>query len=329
MKISKEAKIGLIAVIVSVAFFWLFNFLNGKNLFTSGRVFYVKYSNVDGLLPTKPINVNGLRVGRVDQIEIKELPDSIYFVVTLVLERNLDFSKNTTAEIYEPGFLEGKMVKLNLDFNGPKAESGDTLRGVTGRGIINEVTEKLTPTKNRIDTVLTTFNRTLSNVNRLTDEDTNVVFKKTLNELQATISTLRLTAQSLNSLAKNANQLVSNSGGSINTLTSETQKTMSTATATLDKFGGVADKINAMNLEETLQNLEKATASLEATLSNVENGKGTLNKLVNDSQLYDNLNEASANLSALMQDFKENPDRYVQVSVFGKRAKRSKKEKEE
>lgn len=81
MKISKEIKIGLISVVSIVLFYWLFNFLNGKNFFTSGQIYYAVYENVDGLLPTKPVNVNGLKVGTVEDIKIVEGKEDIYFVV--------------------------------------------------------------------------------------------------------------------------------------------------------------------------------------------------------------------------------------------------------
>jgi phospholipid/cholesterol/gamma-HCH transport system substrate-binding protein len=48
----------------------------------------------------------------------------------------------------------------------------------------------------------------------------------------------------------------------------------------------------------------------------MKNGEGTLGKLVNDEKLYDNLDSVTANLNLLIKDLRENPGRYVKVSVF-------------
>jgi phospholipid/cholesterol/gamma-HCH transport system substrate-binding protein len=56
-------------------------------------------------------------------------------------------------------------------------------------------------------------------------------------------------------------------------------------------------------------------------MAQIENGNGTLGKLVKDEALYNNLNGASRELDLLLQDFRLNPKRYVNVSVFGKKQK--------
>ena len=56
-------------------------------------------------------------------------------------------------------------------------------------------------------------------------------------------------------------------------------------------------------------------------LGKIEKGEGSLGKLTQDEKLYDNLNAASRELDLLLQDFRLNPKRYVNVSVFGKKQK--------
>ena len=79
----------------------------------------------------------------------------------------------------------------------------------------------------------------------------------------------------------------------------------------------MTDKVAAINFETTVNNANKAIADLQGMISDLKNGKGTLGALLNDRQMYDNLNNASKNLDALMIDLKANPKRYVHFSVFG------------
>lgn len=329
MKISKELKIGVIAIISIIAFYWLFKFLQGENLFTKGKVVYATYNDVDGLLPTKPVNVNGLRVGRVDDIIIMEGNDSLYFVVKMIIEHELDFTVNTVAEIYEPGLMAGKMIKLNLSYDGRLAKSGDTLVSASKQSLMNMITDRLAPTQNRIDSVLISLNAVLDHFGTMTDEETNQSLKSVLRQLDATIFAIGQTANSLTATADNTNALVSNTNQNIESLTSDAQTLIGTTNSTIEKYGDVAEKINESNLDQTLNEMNEAIASLNQTLQRIESSDGTLNKIINDPELYDNLNRSSENLNILMQDLKERPDRYVQFSVFGKKHKESKKDQQE
>lgn len=325
MKISKELKIGVVAILSIVAFYWLFKFLQGENLFTSGKVVYATYHDVDGLLPTKPVNVNGLKVGRVEDIIIKEGNDSIYFIVKMVIEQDLDFTVNSVAEIYEPGLMAGKMIKLNLSYDGRLAKSGDTLVSANNQSLMTMLSNKLAPTQNRIDSVLVTLNSALDRFGSLADEETNQSLKSVLRQLDATIYAMGQTANSLKKTSDNTDVLISNANKSIEGLTQDTRVLVGTSNSTIKKYGEVADKINEANIEKTLNEINEATTALSSTLKRLESSEGTLNKIINDPQLYNNLNSTAENLNILMSDLKERPDRYVQFSVFGKKYKEPKK----
>lgn len=329
MKISKELKVGVVAILSIVAFYWLFKFLQGENLFTSGKVVYAIYNDVDGLLPTKPVNVNGLKVGRVDDIIIKEGKDSLYFVVKMVIEHDLDFTVNSVAEIYEPGIMAGKMIKLNLSYDGRLAKTGDTLVSASNQSLMTMLSNKLAPTQSKIDSVLVTLNSALDRFGSMADEETNQSLKSVLRQLDATLYATGQTANSLRATSDNTNKLVTATSQNIDALTADTRKLFGTTNTTMDKYGDVADKINNADLDKTLMEINEATIALSTTLKRIESSEGTLNKIINDPELYNSLNSTAENLNLLMTDLKERPDRYVNFSVFGKKYKEPKKEKTE
>lgn len=320
LKISKELKIGVVSILTIVAFYWLFKFLQGENLFTKGNIYYVEYSNVDGLLPTKPVNVNGLRVGRVDDIAIKEGKDSLYFVVKLILEKELDFTKNTVAEIYEPGIMAGKMINLKLSYEGEPAKSGDYLKPAINLSMLTMLSDELSPTKKKLDSVLVSLDGTLNRFSSLADEQTNQSLKQVLKELDGSLKAISKTANSLTQTSGNTNRLVLD----VAELSSDTKDLMQTANSTMAKYGDVAQNINDGEIKATLSNLNKATESLNATLTRFENANGTINQAINDPALYDNLNKTAKNLNLLIEDFNQNPDKYIHFSVFGKKEKKVK-----
>ncbi|MBA5628455.1 MlaD family protein [Moheibacter lacus] len=312
MRITKEVKTGFVVIVTLVAFYALYNFLKGKNLFSGGNTYYVKYENVSGLAPSKPVTVNGLRIGRVDEIKIIDNVSPIYFVVTIKLDRDLNFSTNTEAEIYEPGLMSGAEVRLLMDYQGQTAESGDTLRGKVKSSLTDVFSKELEPTKQKLDSLLVTFNSTMGSVDKMLDEENRQTLKQVLKNLDATLVSFGQTSKSLTQTSDQANQMIANNNEQL-------KATLASAEQTMDKFGTVANKFNNLELEKIIKNFEEASTKLNTTLDNVNNSKGTLGALMNDRELYDNLARTSNTLDELLADLKENPNRYVQFSIFGKK----------
>lgn len=314
MRISKEVKTGVVVVFTLLGFYSLYNFLKGKNLFTAGNTYYIKYDDVSGLAPSKPVSVNGLRVGRVDEIQIRDEQSPIYFIVKISLERDIEFSKNTVAEIYEPGIMSGPEIRLLLDYEGPRAENEDTLRALVRPSLTTMFSKEFEPTKHKLDSLLSSVNSTMMSVDKLLDEENRNNMKSILKNLDATLISFNGTAQSLTRTSDNANALITENK-------SQLKNTLASAEQTLDKFGTVADKFNNLELEKIIKNFEEASVNLNTVLNKINSGEGTLGAMMNDKQLYDNLTQTSKSLDELLTDLKENPNRYVQFSIFGKKQK--------
>ena len=70
---------------------------------------------------------------------------------------------------------------------------------------------------------------------------------------------------------------------------------------------------------ETVERLSEVSNKLNQVISGINNGEGSLGKLAKDEELYNNLNKTSQNINSLILDLKENPKRYINISVFGKK----------
>jgi len=319
VKLSKELKIGVVTILTLVGFFMLFNFLKGQNIFSSGRLFTVKYENVSGLAPSKPVSVNGLRVGQVKEIKIIDTAKPIYFEVVISVEKDIQFSKNTIAEIYEPGIMSGPEVRLLLDYGPDVAKDGDYLQGRIAGGMLDGLTKQLTPTQAKLDSVLLSFNQTLGSVNNVLDPSTQQDIKAMLRNLNHTIDSFDKTAQSLTATSNSANNLIKTNEKTLNTTLNNASATMASAKATVDKFGKTADKLNALELDQVIKNFENASKNLNTLLEDMNNGKGSLGKLAKDETLANELEATIKNMNELVTDLKKNPSRYVNISVFGKK----------
>lgn len=148
MKFSKELKAGVIALLAIVGFVVLFQFMKGRSLFTTDNIFYAKYDNVEGLAQSSPVSINGLKVGQV----VKIIPQTsktgqITFVVKITVDNSFEFSKNSTLEIFEPGLMSGKEMRVNLVYGGATAKDGDTLQGAFKLGMMGSLSSQVGPIK--------------------------------------------------------------------------------------------------------------------------------------------------------------------------------------
>ena len=312
MKFTKEIKAGLIAILAIVGFVILFQFMKGKSLFTTDNIFYAKFDNVEGLAASNPVSINGLKVGQVDQIiPITEPDGKIHFVVKVTIDDNFEFSKKSTLEIFEPGLMSGKEMRVNLAYGSPMAKDGDTLKGAFTLSVMNNISSQVGPVKDQLQVVLKRVDSLMVNANAMTDAQNQQAIRALLSSLNRTVTSFESTSQQTNALLANNDPRIQKMLDNANLATVS-------ARTTIDKYGRVADEVDVQKLNNTIDKLSLTADKLNGIISGIQNGEGSLGKLAKDEQLYQNLNESSTNLNNLILDLKANPKRYLNFSVFGK-----------
>ena len=312
MKFTKEIKAGLIALLAIIGFVFLFQFMKGKSLFTTDNIFFAKFDNVEGLAASNPVSINGLKVGQVDKIiPITEKDGKIHFVVKVMIDDNYEFSKKSTLEIFEPGLMSGKEMRINLAYGQPMAKDGDTLAGAFQLSMMNNISSQVGPVKDQLQVVLKRVDSLMINAKSITDAENQAAIRSLLLNLNRTVTSLEGTSRSANSLMANNDPRVQKM------LDNANLATISAKTA-IDKYGKVAEEVDVKKLNNTIDKLSLTADKLNSVISGIQNGEGSLGKITKDEELYRNLNESSQNLNKLILDLKENPKRYLNFSVFGK-----------
>ncbi|UJH66994.1 MlaD family protein [Allomuricauda sp. SCSIO 65647] len=306
MKLSREVKTAIIVLIGIFLFILGYSYLKSNSLFDKSKTFYAVYDHVGGLQTGTQVSVNGLNVGNVVDIKFKDKSGQL--LVTFSVGKDFEFSKNSKAELYDTGIIGGKGIQIIPVFDGaPPAQSGDTLKTGIRPGITELVQEKLTPLQMKVEGAFSHADSLLMNVNTMLDDPTKRDLQQSISGLNQLIKSLQGSANKLNQLLGNNQQQLDSSIKNFNTMTAN--------------FSKLSEDLANAGLDKTLTNLQTSLNNLNAVLSKVEKGEGSLGKLVTDDELYKNLSEASRELDLLLQDFRLNPKRYVNVSVFGKKQK--------
>ncbi len=282
-----------------------FSYLKSTPIFDNSKTFYAIYPNVGGLQSGTNVSINGFSVGKVN--DIRFLDEKGNLLVTFTVGNDFKFSKNSTVELYDTGIIGGKGLQIKPLFDQDLAQHGDTLRTETRPGITDLAQQKLNPLVRKVESAISGADSVLVNVNSVLDEKTKKELKEVIVGLNTLITSLNGSATQLNSVLNTNKDKLNNSFESFEQLTAN--------------FAKLSDSLNSAGLGRTLASLESTMASLDKVTQKIENGDGTLGLLMNDKEMYTNLNNASRELDLLLQDFRLNPKRYVNVSVFGKKQK--------
>ena len=286
-------------------FIFGYNFLKGSNLLNSKRIYYVKYDNVEGLAPSAPVTINGLQVGKVEQIGFADNKGGL--VVTFSVDSDFQFSRKSIVQIYSSGFIGGNNLGIIPEYDqADTAVSGDTLTGVVEKGMLDGLVDTFEPLEASIKVTLARLDTVLQDIDEVLDEQAKA-------DLKSAISNLDQTMRSVNGITDNMNQMMAT-----NRVTLE--RTLANLDTTTANFAKVSESLAKIETTRMVADLEAAICSFRAITDRMEKGEGSIGKLLYDEQLYDNLAGASFQLEQLLEDFKENPKRYVHFSVFGKKA---------
>ena len=283
-----------------------YNYLKGINLFEKTRTFKVIYTKVDGLSPSNPVTLNGYKIGKVQKINFNS-NDTRELIVDIVIENEVKFSKTSKAELYETGLIGGKAIAIIPDYdNNAIAESGDYLIGSVKPGLTDLVNQIMPQIQLQLEAVMKKAGIVLSNINTLFDEETKKSLKSSIDQFASLTNSLSDTSENINDFIKDNSPNLTTTIDNLN--------------ATSLKMKDMSNSMSEVDLNLILTNLDSTISNLNNITNKLNQGEGTVGKLIYDDGLFKNLDNATKNLEELIEDIKLNPKRYVHFSIFGKKS---------
>lgn len=299
MKLTKEIKIALVAIVGILIMYFGINFLKGMNLFSTNNTYFITFDDIQGLGASTPIYAGGYKVGTVDGLEY-DYKENGPIKVKVDINKDLRIPQGSKAEIVKD--LMGNLQVNLLLANNPRerVEPGGIIPGAVNGGMMDKaanlipVVEKMLP---KLDSILTSVNALLADP----------ALAASLHNVETITSNLTVSTRELNTLMAGLNKQVPGMIGKANGVLDNTNR-LTANLASLD-VQGTLNKVN--------QTLESAHQFTEKLNSN----QGSLGLLMNDTKLYDNLTSTMGHADSLVIDLKAHPKRYVHFSVFGRKDK--------
>lgn len=292
MKIRREILLGILGIVSLLLFIWGVNYLKGTDLLQRQQIFYVIYPKVNGLIESHPVSVNGVKIGQVNKISFH--PDRTGRVmVECIIGHDIDIPVNSVAILSSASLIGGYEIVVQLGNSNLIMQHADTLTGIIKPALQDEITTQLDPFKEqatvifaRLDTLLTALNSVFNMENRTT-------LANSIGELNKSLRHIESIAENINQQEQTINHIVSN-------------------------LSAITDSIAALEIKSILDQTGKSIETLQQVLYSVNEGDGSLTRLLHDEGLYQNLERSSYELELLLEDIRNNPRKYFSFSVFGK-----------
>ena len=304
MKLSKEIKAAFFVLTTILLFIFGFNFLKGSSLLDRQKTIYAVYDEVDGLLVGANVMINGLSIGNVTELDF--LPNSTKILVTLKVKDKLNFSSKSTASIYETGVLGGLAISIEPIFERESiVKTGDTLNSSVRPGLTELINRQIEPLSRQLQS-------TITSVDSIFTGASNVLNRQTQEEIKESINVLTSAIKAINNSSIIIEETLTAKSSQINNTIDNFEKISS-------NLSEVSDELNSFGLSNLLSNLEVSVDGISSIVDKLDSDKSTIGKLINEDEVYNNLNSSIESLNSLISDIKENPKKYVHFSVFGRK----------
>ena len=304
MRLSKEIKAAFFVLSTILLFIFGFNYLKGSSILDKQKTIYAVYDEVDGLLVGANVMINGLSIGNVTELDF--LPNSTKILVTLKVKDKLNFSSKSTASIYETGVLGGLAISIDPIFERESiVKTGDTLMSSVRPGLTELINRQIEPLSRQLQS-------TITSVDSIFTGASNVLNRQTQEEIKESISVLTSAINAINNSSLIIEETLTSKNSQINNTIENFEKISS-------NLSNVSDEFNSFDMSSLLSSLEVTVDGISSIVDKLNSENSTLGKLVNEDEIYNNLNSSIESLNILINDIKANPKKYVHFSVFGRK----------
>ena len=319
MKVSNETKVGALTIIAITLIILGFNFLRGKTIFKSGNFIYAKYADTKGLIISNPVFVNGFQVGTVFDIE-NQTADLSQIVVSIKLNNTYKIPANSVATIQDNP-LGTNSIAIVLGDAKSYLNSEDTIKTAPAASLLGDLMNTLSPLGEQTKKTISDLEKVLVNINKVLDDQNKANFAQILSNLSFATESLNKSLVSVESMLQSQSGSIAQTANNVNSFTKNLSDNNKKINDIINNLDTTTRQLKDADLSKTVKEIQVVVQELTQTLHNLNNGDGSAAKLLNDPEIYKQLQGTIKSINTLVDDVKTHPKRYVNISVFGKKDK--------
>ncbi len=290
--------------------------MKGQSLFDSSRSFYAVYDHVDGLSVSRPVTINGFKIGYVDKIALHP-NGSGKLIVSMSITDNFAIAKNSIAKIESEDILGGRVVSLQLGNSLDLAKSGDTLQAEIQLTIGEEVNRQVAPLKDKAEKMIGSIDTVLTLMSGFLDDQTQDNFAEAFSSIKRSFEKLEETITVVNQTVGKTQGDFESIMKNVASITENLKNNGEELDGIFSNLEAISDSLSKVQFSETFASLKNSLETTESVLKKINEGDGSMAQLINNPELYEQLEQSSLQLNKLLKDIRYNPNRYIHFSVFG------------
>lgn len=303
MKYSKELKIGVFVIIVSVVSFFLINYLRGEDIFNREIEVVSEYENLEGLVASSPVFIKGYKAGKVSEVIYN--PETGSFNVVCSVRKEFMIPRDSRMIIHAMDIMGTKAVKIDLGNSDEAVEDGGYLEPAVEYGLMDQLSGEIAPLLSKVSCTLDSLGVTVSGVNRVLSEKNTASISRIIAHLEATMKDVKNLASSIEGRSSELETFIGNLAdlsAEFNVIAQKVDTTVS----------GVNDMVNTLNESD----IDGVVTSLKTLLENMNDPDGSIGKLLTEDGVYNSVDSLLNDVDVLVKKIQENPKKYIKISVF-------------
>lgn len=299
----KELKIGIFAVTVLAVSFFVLNYLRGEDIFNREAEYVSSYSNVEGLVASAPVYIKGYKAGKVTDVIYEASEDRFY--VTCSVSKQFAVPADSKMMIYSVDIMGGKGVRLDLGDAVEMAADGDTLASGFEAGLMDGLSSEIGPLLSKVGMAVDSLSVTISGVNGILTEKNRSRISNSLANLEHTLANVKDISANIDGKSEQIDVFIDN----LAALSTQLGALVAKADSTMVGASKFIGSVNEADIAGTVE-------SLKRLVDNISNPEGSVGRLLTEDDVYNSVDSLLSDIDDLISKIKENPKKYLKISVF-------------
>lgn len=310
MKLSNEFRVGVLSIVTIGLLIAGYNFLKGTSLFVKGKQYTIEYSYIPGLKKGDPVQINGYQIGRVTDITLPDAQKGVIEVMVNVTE-DISIPKDSRAIIKSADLLGEKYVDMILGKGNQYYRDGDHITGEIEADLTNQIKEELRPLTEKVQSMIVSVDTAITVMSSIFTPSFKANFETSVANIKQTLESFNNSARVLDEMLTSQQDRIEGIITDVSAITHNVDANEKELDQIIDNLKSITDELAAVNWAEISTSLDTALTQFNEIMSAINNSEGSMGMLVNDPELYENLERITQTLDAITKELQQTPGKYV------------------